>query len=143
MGILKDKAKAQSKFLILAKGETAIVQLLGFKMVPSERDPTIELALFELLENGRTKFWKNGSSSVWMAMDAVNRLDWIQISRNKAIKQDGTEDLTKSKYVVEVLPGYVPSTTGTTTSPAGPGAAVPSPENSDVPDSDPFAGKVK
>lgn len=111
MGALKDKAKAQSKFLVLEKGESAIVQFVDFKFVPSELDPTVEVALFQFKENGSVKFWKSGSGKIMTALDAANPGDWVKITRGRFIKKDGTEDTNKSQWSAELLVGYKPGQT--------------------------------
>lgn len=103
MGLLGDRALASSKFLMLDKGESVAVQFVGFKFVPNRQDPSKEDVLYEFKQKGYQKFWTNGSANVMRKMDYVNPGEWVKITRAPKLKTDGTEDLTKSKYVVEVL----------------------------------------
>lgn len=103
MGELADKARAQSNFLILNKGEWVVVKYIGFRFVPSQLDPSKDVVQYKLVEDGREKFWTNGSSAVMRYMDNIKPGSFIKISRDKAVNKDGREDTTKSKYsVIEV-----------------------------------------
>lgn len=103
MGALKDRAKAMSKFLILDKGESAVVQYYGWKGAADPRDPTKEVTIYEFRENGIQKFWTNSSSKVMLALDHAAIGEWVRVTKNKAINKAGVEDPDKSNYVVEVL----------------------------------------
>lgn len=125
MGLLGDRARQQSKFLMLDKGDSVVVQYVGFKFVTNRQDPTKEDVLYEFKEQGSQKFWTNGSARVMRKMDHAQVGEWVRISREKAIKQDGMEDTSKSKYVVEVL-GDKPPAEGQGVAPAAieaPGAS--------------------
>ena len=103
MGILSDKANQQSKFLILNKGEHAIVQFIDFRFVPSQKDPTVEVVMYRLNQDGKEKFWTNGSSKIMRFMDEVKQRTWLRISRKKWLNKDGSEDKGKSAYSVDEL----------------------------------------
>jgi hypothetical protein len=102
MGQLSDTAKRNSNFLQIVKGESATVKYLGFKIVPSQQDPTKEVAQFKLEENGHTVFWTNGSGKILKFFDTIKPNDWVKISRNKWINKDGSEDTGKSTYEAEL-----------------------------------------
>lgn len=110
MGALKDRAKAQSKFLLLDVGESAIVQYVGWKPAPDPRDPTKEVTIFEFRLDGGQKFWTNSSSKIMMALDSANKGDWVKISREKMLNAAGGEVAGKTVWSAELLPGYDPKT---------------------------------
>ncbi len=114
MGALKDKAKAQSKFLMIDKGEAAIVQFVGYKFIPHDKDPTVEVALFEFKENGSTKFWKSASGAVMKALDSATPGNWVKITRGRKLNADGSEDESKSQWKAELLVDYKPGAPQTT-----------------------------
>lgn len=125
MGALKDRAKALSKFLILDKGESVIVQYVGWKGAADPRDPTKEVTIYEFRERGIQKFWTNSSSKVMLALDHANAMEYVRITRARSINKAGVEDPEKSSYVVEVLGDKPPEVgvTGASTqnsAPAGP-----------------------
>ena len=101
MGLLKDKAKAASKFFILEKGESAVVKFLSAKFIPNELDPTSEVLLVEVEEGGKSKFWKTANTGIWSLLDPVQKGDYIQIAKHKKInKNTGVEDTGKSRWEV-------------------------------------------
>ena len=103
MGQLADKAKQQSKFLIIEKGSSAVVKFLDFRFVPGQLDPSKDVVQYRVSEDGAEKFWTNGSGVVMRYMDKVKKGAFIRISRNAWINKDGGEDGSKSAYtVVEV-----------------------------------------
>lgn len=110
MGALADRAKAQSKFLLLDKGEFVIVQYVGWKPSVNKEDPEKEDTIYEFKESGKSKFWTNSSAKIMKALDHANTGDWVKITRAKKIKADNTEDTSKSVYSAELLPGYDPKT---------------------------------
>ncbi len=103
MGALKDRVKEMSKFLILDKGESVLVQFVGWKVAADQRDPTKEVIIYEFLENGRQKFWTNSSNKVALALDVANKMEWVRVSREKMLNKAGEEVADKSSYKVEVL----------------------------------------
>lgn len=107
MGELKDRANQQSKFLIIAKGGTAVVRFLDYRFVPSALDPTIDVVQYKVEEDGKEKFWTNGSAAVMRVMDEVEKGSWIRIIRNPWMSKDGKEDINKSSYMVEKLPDEI------------------------------------
>lgn len=110
MGLLRDKAKSMSSFLMLEKGDTLIVQMDHYKFIPDDRDPLKEVVQFCFLENGQKKFWKTSNGRIMMALDSANTGDWVKISRSKMFNKAGVEVADKSTYSVELLPGYDPKT---------------------------------
>lgn len=101
MGDLADRAKQQSKFLIIEKGQMAVVRYLDYRIVPSNLDPTKDVVQYRVSEDGREKFWSNGSAAVMRTMDKIKKGVLIGIQRSAWINQkDGTEDKSKSTYTV-------------------------------------------
>lgn len=133
MGALKDRAKAQSKFLLLDPGEAAVVQYVGWKPAPDTRDPTKEVTIFEFRLDGIQKFWTNSSAKVMMALDSANKGDWVKISREKMYTAAGVEVTGKTIWSAELLPGYDPKTGQT----MAPNANV-APQGSQGPKKDPL-----
>ncbi len=101
MGALKDKANQQSKFLIIEKGSSVIVRFLDFRFVPSQRDPSVEVVQYKVVEDGKDKFWTNGSGAIMRVMDEIKKGSYVKISRDKWMSKDGREDTSKSSYKVE------------------------------------------
>lgn len=101
MGALADKAREQSKFLILEKGKSALVRFVDFRFVPSQKDPSVDVVMYRVNEDGREKFWTNGSSAIMRMMDTTPKGAWIRITRASWINKDGTEDKSKSAYQVD------------------------------------------
>lgn len=110
MGALKDRAKAQSKFLLLDVGENAIVQYVGWKPAADPRDPTKEVTIFEFRLNGVQKFWTNSSAKIMMALDSANSGDYVRISREAMLNAAGVAVPGKTVWSAELLPGYDPRT---------------------------------
>jgi|GEM_PF-4049440 hypothetical protein len=104
MGALADKAKQQSNFLILVKGEPAVrVKYLDFRFIPSQMDPTKEVAQYKFETEFGIKFWSNGNGKIMTIFDALQPGAVVEISRKASINKDGKEDSSKSTYeVVEV-----------------------------------------
>jgi hypothetical protein len=107
MGKLADAAKKNSNFLKIEKGETVIVSFVKARLIPSQQDPTKEVAQYCFDTEFGQKFWTNGNSKIMMFFDALKTGTKVSISRDKWInKTDGKEDTAKSTYVVvEVLEG--------------------------------------
>ncbi len=59
--------------------------------------------MYRLNQDGKEKFWTNGSSKIMRFMDDVKPRTWIRISRNKWMNKDGNEDQSKSAYSVDEL----------------------------------------
>jgi hypothetical protein len=107
MGALADKAKQQSNFLILEKGGPAVrVKYLDFRFVPSQLDPSKEVAQYKFETEFGIKFWTNGSGKVMNVFDKLQPGAVVEIIRKAAIGKEGKEDSSKSTYeVVEVKDG--------------------------------------
>lgn len=102
MGALADAAKKNSKFLMIAKGASAVVRYEGFQLIPNERDPDLQVAQYKLNEDGTNKYWKNGNSKIMMLFDKLPIGTWVRITRNPWINKDETEDTSKSTYIVDI-----------------------------------------
>lgn len=101
MGALKDMKKTNSEFLLIDKGGYAIVRYEGFQIGPDPRKPSKQRATYSMIENGLKRYWNNASGKVCDFMDEMKPGTWLKISRTPWINMDGTEDQTKSIYVVE------------------------------------------
>lgn len=134
MGELANKAKEKSKFLLMDKGESVVVKYTGFRFIVDPKDPDVEKTQYILELNGRRKYWDNSAGRIMMIFDKIPLGGYAKISRMKAMKADGTEDVTKSKYeVVHCLNDGTPITEGMLTQPtlpelgAGVNTAAPTP----------------
>lgn len=103
MGQLADAAKKNSNFLKLEKGETVTVVYLGVRLVPSQLDPTKEVAQYKFGTPHGEKFWTNGNSKIMMFFDTLPIGTEVSISRNPWKNKDGSFDSTKSTYEVKNL----------------------------------------
>ena len=103
MGALSDKANQQSKFVIIEKCQQVVLRYEDFRFVPSQRDPTVEVVMYRFNQDGREKFWTNGSSRIMRFMDNVAKGSWVRITRADWINKDGSTDKTKSTYTVEEI----------------------------------------
>ena len=101
MGELNDKAKSQSKFLIIDKGGSVLVKYVNFRFIPSNLDPSVEIVQYIVNQDGKEKYWNNGSASVMRQMDKIKKGSWIIINRDIWINKDGSEDRSKSTYSVQ------------------------------------------
>lgn len=104
MGELKNLAKKNSNWLIIDIGGDATVKYLDFKIVPSELDPTKEVVIYRLLENGQEKYWKNGSGKVMAKFDEFKPGEtWVKITRSPWEDKSGKIVEGKSSYDVEAV----------------------------------------
>ena len=102
MGELKDLVKENSVWLKLQVGEFTIVKYVDFKIVPSSIDPQKNVAQFQLQENGKIKYWTNGSGKVMLVFDELTKgKDWVKISRLPWKDKAGKVVEGKSEWVVE------------------------------------------
>jgi hypothetical protein len=105
MGELKDLAKRNSNWLIIAVGESAVVKYIDFKIIPSELDPTKDVVQFKVLEDGIVKYWKNGSGKIMQLFDGlVKGKDWVKITRSPKYDKSGKLISDKTVYDAEKVP---------------------------------------
>jgi len=95
MGILKEWADEQSKWLKLADGESATVQFLSFERAKSSFDDDREVIRYSLEINGRSISLDSGSADLATALDATEPGSWIKLTRH------GLGN--KTKYTIEKL----------------------------------------
>lgn len=100
MGRLTDKANQQSNFLVIEKGTSVVVKFLSWREVPSSMDPTKDVIQYKVVQDGKEKFWTNGSGAVMRTMDKIKEGSWIEIRRDRSFNKDGVEDKSKSTYMV-------------------------------------------
>ena len=101
MGFLADTAKKNSNWLIINKGETALVRYLDARVVPNKQDPSKDAIQYKFSQDGKDKYWDNGNGKIMLFFDTLPKDSFVKISRNPWINKDGSEDTGKSQYVVE------------------------------------------
>ena len=83
MGELEEYAKANSPYLMLKPGESAVGIYLGYKMVPSFRDPTKENPRYEVEINGEKKLFTSSASRIALFFAEAKDGDFIKITKIK------------------------------------------------------------
>lgn len=101
MGQLKDAARKNSNFFKLEKGEEEIVTFLGFRIIPSQLDPTKEAGQFKLGTPYGEKYWTSSNASTMMFFDDLKPNTLVRIKRDIWTNKDGSEDKSKSAWKVE------------------------------------------
>lgn len=101
MGALADKARQNSNFILLEKGDSIVARYLNFRFVPNYKDPAKEDAQYIFSLNGSTKYWTNGNSKIMNYMDRVPLQSFVRLSRDRAINKDGSEAKDKSTWAVQ------------------------------------------
>lgn len=99
-GLLSDKAKQQSNWLLIEKGQMVVVRYLDFRFVPNKQDPSKEVVQYIVELDGSKKYWENASSRVMRVMDRIPKGSWISIEKGRWVNKDGIEDKQKSSYTV-------------------------------------------
>ena len=90
MGDLKKFVKDNSKFLMLADGESFLGEYKGFKIMPNSYDPEKEIVCYKLTyEDGKDIYWKTASLKV------ANIISEIPVGGKIKIKRSGTDTTTK------------------------------------------------
>lgn len=105
MGALSDLAKANSKFLIIAKGESVAVMYRSYQIIPNPRDPDLKQVQYCFAEgmDGKNKYWTNSASHIMMFFDNLKAGTWVKITRAEWKNKDGSIDPAKSAYLVEEM----------------------------------------
>ncbi len=83
MGELEEFAKANSPYLMLKPGESAVGIYRGYKMVPSFRDPTKENPRYEIEVNGEKKLFTSSASRIALFFAEAKDGDFIKITKIK------------------------------------------------------------
>ena len=101
MGALADTAKKNSNFFKIEKGETMVVTYVDYRIIPSTMDPTKDSVQYRFATEFGDKFWTNGSGPIMLFFDSIEKGTVVSITRAPWINKDGSEDTSKSTYVVE------------------------------------------
>jgi len=106
---LDDLVKKKSKFLNLKIGEEGIFTYKGYQIVPSQFNPDEEIVRYELIdEDGRTKYWTNGSIKVMQAFMEIPLNSKIKIKRLPKLSLQGKIIPNLSQWIVEMIPAIPP-----------------------------------
>ena len=103
MGELKDLAKKQSKFLMLEVNESAEVVYVGYKIVPSPYDPTVDTVQYQFKMDGVDKFLTSKNTTLMRAFDEIPKGSKVKIYRMPMLDKAGKVVEGKSTYTVEKL----------------------------------------
>lgn len=111
MGKLSELAKANSKFLLIEKGGSVVVEYRSYEIVPNPRDPDLKQVQYCFRipgdMNGKNKYWTNSATHIMMFFDDLKSGELVKIKRDPWENKDGSIDPSKSAYKVEkvAIPG--------------------------------------
>ena len=83
MGELEEFAKANSPYLMLKPGESAVGIYCGYKMVPSFRDPTKENPRYTIEVDGEKKLFTSSASRIALFFSEIKEGEFIKITKVK------------------------------------------------------------